>query len=262
MVGIYKITSPKGKVYIGQSWDIEKRWNQHCYGNAQQISRSIQRHGRDAHCFEVVHELPSDVSQSVLTAYEQLYIDSYRDTGAVMMNNRDAGSAGKMSDETKVKMSNARKGKPLCEQAKQKLRIIHAGKKLSEEHKKKLSVSHIGKGKGKVRTAEMRLKYSQAAKGKILSDEQKQKLRKLRLGVYHSEETRMKMSKSQAGKSKTKWADRSGNQWKAIKVIDTETGQIFDTITKAAKSIGLKPTTLGAMLRGQNKNKTNFTYDS
>jgi predicted GIY-YIG superfamily endonuclease len=29
MIGIYKITSPSGKVYIGQSWDIYDRWKKH-----------------------------------------------------------------------------------------------------------------------------------------------------------------------------------------------------------------------------------------
>ena len=27
--GIYKITNPNGKVYIGQSIDIDKRWNKY-----------------------------------------------------------------------------------------------------------------------------------------------------------------------------------------------------------------------------------------
>ena len=29
MIGIYKITSPSGKVYIGQSIDIERRWKKY-----------------------------------------------------------------------------------------------------------------------------------------------------------------------------------------------------------------------------------------
>ena len=28
-IGIYKITSPSGKVYIGQSWDIKKRFSKY-----------------------------------------------------------------------------------------------------------------------------------------------------------------------------------------------------------------------------------------
>ena len=31
MIGIYKITNPKEKVYIGQSIDIEKRWKRYYY---------------------------------------------------------------------------------------------------------------------------------------------------------------------------------------------------------------------------------------
>lgn len=46
----------------------------------------------------------------------------------------------------------------------------------------------------------------------------------------------------------------------AVKVIDTKTNIIYDTVQDAAKSIGLKRTTLIAMLKGQNKNKTNMVY--
>jgi hypothetical protein len=39
MIGIYKIINPKGKTYIGQSINIEKRWNGykklHCKGQMQ-----------------------------------------------------------------------------------------------------------------------------------------------------------------------------------------------------------------------------------
>jgi hypothetical protein len=45
-----------------------------------------------------------------------------------------------------------------------------------------------------------------------------------------------------------------------IKVFDTITMISYRTITEAAKSIGIKSSTLQAMLNGQNPNKTNIRY--
>lgn len=51
MIGIYKITSPTGKVYVGQSVDIEKRWNQYKNENKSfvgpRLYNSLLKHGLD-----------------------------------------------------------------------------------------------------------------------------------------------------------------------------------------------------------------------
>lgn len=44
------------------------------------------------------------------------------------------------------------------------------------------------------------------------------------------------------------------------RVIDTMTGEVYESASEAAKNIGMKRTTLTAMLRGQNLNKTNLRY--
>lgn len=59
MVGIYKITSPSGKIYIGQSVDILSRINK--YKNAKCITqpiilKSILKYGWENHLFEIVLE--------------------------------------------------------------------------------------------------------------------------------------------------------------------------------------------------------------
>jgi len=46
----------------------------------------------------------------------------------------------------------------------------------------------------------------------------------------------------------------------AKKVYDTNTKKIFGTVGDAAKSVGLKRTTLVMMLRGKNPNKTSLVY--
>tara|TARA_B110000977_G_scaffold187045_1_gene253720 strand:- start:60 stop:683 length:624 start_codon:yes stop_codon:yes gene_type:complete len=61
MVGIYKITNPKGKSYIGLSREIEVRWNS--YRNMQfqstnsKFRESLEEYGYENHTFEVLEEV-------------------------------------------------------------------------------------------------------------------------------------------------------------------------------------------------------------
>ena len=58
-IGIYKITNPKGKVYIGQSINIEKRFREHRNSmNKKQtkLYKSFQKYGFINHVFEIIEE--------------------------------------------------------------------------------------------------------------------------------------------------------------------------------------------------------------
>jgi group I intron endonuclease len=59
MVGIYKITNPKGKIYIGQSVNIEKRkyyyQTLHCKKQIM-LYNSIKKYGWENHKFEIIEE--------------------------------------------------------------------------------------------------------------------------------------------------------------------------------------------------------------
>jgi group I intron endonuclease len=106
MVGIYKITNPSNKVYIGQSLRIEVRLNQYKSANCRNqrhLHSSILKHGWENHSFQVIHTLPDDVDQEVLNAYEIYYWQQYKISGFKMMNIREPGSKGKISEETKQK---------------------------------------------------------------------------------------------------------------------------------------------------------------
>jgi len=170
MVGIYKITSPSNKVYIGQSWEIEKRWYHYKYLLPYQrqfkLLNSFKKHGLESHSFEVVHELPKDVEQIVLDTYEKLYINQYKECGIELMNCTDGGKGGKLCDETKKRIGDAQKGKKRSQETKDKiseanrLRALSPdwkGRKIkikkgyqpkSEQHKKSLSLSALKRMKG------------------------------------------------------------------------------------------------------------------
>lgn len=55
--GIYKIISPSGKIYIGQSVSIIDRWHSHKerYLNSKtKLSSSFKKYGIEAHKFEII----------------------------------------------------------------------------------------------------------------------------------------------------------------------------------------------------------------
>lgn len=113
MIGIYKITSPSGKVYIGQSWNVEKRWKSYKYlsNNKLQVHiyNSICKYGVDNHKFSIVKELDKNTSQEVMDLWEQFYIYYYKNKGIELLNIRLGGKYTKLSQETKDKMSKSSK---------------------------------------------------------------------------------------------------------------------------------------------------------
>jgi hypothetical protein len=91
-------------------------------------------------------------------------------------------------------------------------------KNMTDVHRENIKKGNKGKGKGRILTDETKLKISNNRKGKLL------------YGDHHQ----------------------------AKKVINTITGEVYDTIKEVAELLGMKYTTLRAQLSNQNKNKTNY----
>lgn len=116
MIGIYLITSPTNKVYVGQSWNLEKRRGE--YSNVSKsirgqsmIYNSLKKHGWPSHTFEVLLQLSQpDLEQAELDFWERWFMDYYRSEGKELLNLKEGGSNGKHSKETKAKISGTRKG--------------------------------------------------------------------------------------------------------------------------------------------------------
>lgn len=154
MVGIYKITSPTNKINIGQSWNIEKRKKDYSTFNCKgqiKLYNSLIKHGWNNHKFEIIHKLPQDVSQEVLDNYEIFYHQLYKDCGFEMLNIREPGRGGKLSEETKQKLSKPKPknfGIQVSKRMKGNTNLL--GVKYSKESKLKQSLSHLGKVNRKV----------------------------------------------------------------------------------------------------------------
>jgi len=76
MIGIYKITNKiNGKVYIGQSWDIEKRWANEKSGRTNNhLLKSFKKYGFENFHFEVLENLCENTPQEYLDIKEDFYI--------------------------------------------------------------------------------------------------------------------------------------------------------------------------------------------
>jgi len=112
MIGIYKITSPNNKIYIGQSKDIKLRFYYYsiksCF-RQRKLYYSLNKYGVENHIFEVIEEC--NIEQ--LNERERYYQDLYNVIGENGLNLvlQCANEKRKIiSDEMKKKISIANSG--------------------------------------------------------------------------------------------------------------------------------------------------------
>ena len=217
-IGIYKITSPSNKIYIGQSWDIHKRFSK--YKSLSSIKKqrilynSFQKYGWQQHKFEIIEYCLNTITQQELDNLEIYYIQFYKDSGNILLNIKEGGLGGKLPKESIIKMLITRGKWNHTEESKKLISDKHKGMKHSFEtiakmKGRKLSKEHIDKLKNRKR-----------------SDVTIEKFKKLIL----------------PGKL----------------VLNIESGIFYDSIALAAKTFSINQKTLYNRLTGISKNKTNL----
>ena len=177
MIGIYKITSPKGRVYIGQSRNIHNRFKHyrsgHCKGQIR-LSNSFAKYGIDSHTFEVV-ELCTIKQLDMRERFWQEKFNVLSSKGMNCLYTEIPGKRGSMTKQTLRKRNLAyRRRNPL-----------------SVQHKDKISSSC----KGRVVSKTTRLKMSVASKGIKKTTLHRQRISLSRKGIKMSETTKLKMRK-------------------------------------------------------------------
>jgi len=112
--GIYKITSPSGRVYVGQSINIENRWNDYRKYKCKDqnlLYNSLMKYGVENHSFDVVELVERDENtMSVLNILEQQYIIDLNARVPIGLNIACGGKNHTHTKETKNKMSNKKIG--------------------------------------------------------------------------------------------------------------------------------------------------------
>jgi len=164
MIGIYKITSPSGKIYIGQTTNFTKRKNYYKNGAKPyqvRIHNSLQKYGYDAHTIEFIEQcLVENLNER--ERYWQDFYDVIGENGLNCRLTETKDKSGFISDESKSKMSEARQNRILTDKEKYRLKSLFLGRKHTEETRLKMSES----AKGRKFTAEHIAKLPQNQKGK------------------------------------------------------------------------------------------------
>ena len=160
MIGIYKITNPNNKIYVGQSINIERRFTSYKNLNGvrgqKALENSFFKHGVLNHKFEILEEC-SVILLNDKERYWQDYYDVLKD-GLNCKLTKSNDKSGFLTQEIKNKISNSHKGiipnkktrlkmsnsakirvrKPHTKTQCQNISLAKKGKKLSENHRLKL----------------------------------------------------------------------------------------------------------------------------
>jgi len=174
MIGIYKFTNKKnGKVYIGKSIHIERRYkehfrdaNKHGDDGSSYFYNALRKYGEEGFNFEALLDLsylegkPDDIIKKELDYWEVFYIKQYNANNPQFgYNISPGGTGGNLGELSCIKISESNKkyfethdvwnkGMKMSEDFVEKMKISNKGKYHSDETKIKMSKSHKGLLKG------------------------------------------------------------------------------------------------------------------
>ena len=201
MYSLYKHTTPSGKVYIGITRQRPtKRWlHGKGYANQDYFYKAILKYGWD----NIKHEvLLTGLTRDEAEEKEVEYIAKYKSNQRKYGYNVDRGGrVCRMSDETKEKIRKANIGKHHSKETCEKLRKLEIERWKNPEYRKNQVEKRLGHSYNK--------------------------------GIKPSLETRQKQRDAKLGKY------IGADHWNSKKVINLDTGQIYDSIGLIAKELNI-----------------------
>ena len=165
-IGIYKITSPNNKVYIGRALNLSDRYSKYrrleCKRQPK-LYNSLKKYGFEAHKFEIIEECNLEQLNEREVYYKQLELNKVNeDWNKVLFLQLIDSKGGCKREETKRKIGEGNRGKIVSKESRLKMSESHKGKKASiltrekmskvrkdvpksEEHKQNISKANKGK---------------------------------------------------------------------------------------------------------------------
>ncbi|ABU44186.1 hypothetical protein AR158_C641L [Paramecium bursaria Chlorella virus AR158] len=253
---IYTLTSPSRKKYTGQTTrSIEERFKDHKKksGSCKAISGAIQKYGWDNFVVDY-YECPDDE----LNKHERWMIELMGTLSPGGYNLREGGGAiGKLSDETKQKMSEAHTEKIPSEQTRQKM----------SESKKGEKNHNYGKSPGE----ETKQKMSKAQRGDkghwygiSPKEETRQKISEALIGITRTDETKQKMSESKKGEKNPMFGKTGENHNSSKRVyryaLDDTYIDSFGSCEEAGRHIKKNGRNIRACASGKPGHKTAYDF--
>lgn len=256
MICIYKITSPSGKVYIGQTINLLRRMSSYknlkCKSQKKLYS-SFLKHGVKNHLFEVLEECLIDRLNERERYFQDLY-NVISKNGLNLLLTKTNDKSGYFSEESRLRMSISQTGKKLSDitRAKMSDRII------SEETNQKKRISMLGRKQ----TSEAIEKSRIARTGLKRTPEQIQRVRNARSYSETPIDVRKKISEANKGKffsKETREKLSIAKRERSIKIIlDTATGVFYNGTKEASVYSNYSEAHINKMITGSRTNKTNL----
>ena len=162
MIGIYKITSPNNRVYIGQSQNIERRFSDYFKEkrfNQPRLIRSFKKYGVNNHTFEIIEECVIEQLNIKERYYQEFYEvlsrkgmncvytktnEKPRITSKSTCNKISKALTGrKLNPEHVEKIKKALSKRIVSDRVKESVGSRYKNKKLSKEHVEKMRQSKL-----------------------------------------------------------------------------------------------------------------------
>lgn len=128
LCGIYMITSPKGRIYIGYATNIHNRWYYYLtktLKGQRKLKNSLNKHGAYNHKFDIIEICSNDKLKEREVYYISFY-DTFRTLHGLNLTRGGDGCSGiKWCKASRLRMSKIQKGVPK-----------------SDKHRKNISLSH------------------------------------------------------------------------------------------------------------------------
>lgn len=244
--GVYRITSPSGKFYIGSSVDVKKRWAEHRFHMARgshhnaPLNAAAKKYGVDAMVFDLLEECDRDVVRqaeqrfiddlkpryNLATKVEKLLTELWARPEFRAANSARCAAQNRAAwadPEYRAKFS-GRHVAMLTEEARAKSR---AGRRAYFE-----SEAWLGEGIEKVRARWAELQSRPGFREATVA-RQRVAMKKMRADPRH-QETML-------------WAIRKAN-CKPIRLV--QTGEVYPSVGDAAKSLGVSIAVIGKQING------------
>jgi group I intron endonuclease len=185
-IGIYKIINPKGKIYIGQSINLEKRINDYKHLNYSKnqfkLNNSFKKYGIDSHIFNVIEICEIQELNDRERYWQEFYDVLNKGLNLILTSNNSKSQI--ISNDTKEKI-----------------------KKSLNDYYNELGVSIRNEIYGK---SSRKRKGCVGLKGHIISDETKIKISITNKGHIVTDETKLKIKNKMIGRKIT-WGEKIGN---------------------------------------------------
>ncbi len=201
--GIYLIRNTvDGKVYVGQSVHINRRWHEHkkCakWGHKSHLYAAIRLYGAEAFVHELLEECPPEMFDAREAFWMAVHDCRNPEKGYNLL---PAGQRGRVMDaETRERIASKLRGRKVPADVVARIAEKARGRVHTPEARAKISAANTGR----IVSPEAIAKQvaTRRAQWQAMTDEEREAWAEARRGFKHSEEARKQMSLARKGKPK------------------------------------------------------------